>query len=103
MLVPLYDSLKWLREACLLGTSQDHSKSNVSCDIKHIIHARERNNIQLNESLNGFTAIRVSRPNLLGETCARSSLQTSEHLHPWAERQALEMRFEGLQACTKFF
>ena len=26
-----------------------------------------------------------------------------EHLHPWAERQALEMRFEGLQACIKFF
>ena len=26
-----------------------------------------------------------------------------EHLHPWAARQALEMRFEGLQACTKFF
>jgi hypothetical protein len=26
-----------------------------------------------------------------------------EHLHPWAERQNLEMCFEGLQACTKFF
>ena len=26
-----------------------------------------------------------------------------EHLHPWAERQALQMRFEGLQACTEFF
>ena len=26
-----------------------------------------------------------------------------EHLHAWAERQALEVRFEGLQACTKFF
>jgi hypothetical protein len=26
-----------------------------------------------------------------------------EHLHPAAERQALEMRFEGFQACTKFF
>ena len=24
-----------------------------------------------------------------------------EHFHSWAERQALEMRFEGLQACTK--
>ena len=26
-----------------------------------------------------------------------------EHLHPWAERQALDVRFEGLQSCTKFF
>ena len=26
-----------------------------------------------------------------------------EHLHPWAEWQALEMRFEGLQACINFF
>ena len=26
-----------------------------------------------------------------------------EHLHPWAERHALKMRFEGLQAFTKFF
>ena len=25
-----------------------------------------------------------------------------EHLRAWAERQELEMRFEGLQACTKF-
>ena len=26
-----------------------------------------------------------------------------EHLHPWAKRQALEMRFEGIQECTNFF
>jgi hypothetical protein len=25
-----------------------------------------------------------------------------EHLHPAVERQALEMRFEGLQTCIKF-
>ena len=33
----------------------------------------------------------------------RCSWEASEHLHPWAERQALEMRFEGLQACIEFF
>ena len=41
-----------------------------------------------------------------GMIAQRSSFgghKSLEYLHPWAERQALEMRFEGLQACTKFF
>ena len=39
-------------------------------------------------------------PRMKGKTDAKHML---EHLHPWTERHALEMRFEGLQACTKIF
>ena len=31
------------------------------------------------------------------------TLRLLDHLHPWAERQALEKAFEGLQACNRIF
>jgi hypothetical protein len=50
-------------------------------------------------------AVTVDFPSLFGDFCKKTLtlIVSLEHLHPATERHALEMRFEGLQACTKVF